>query len=537
MGEQEYLGGIPANTFSPIGPPPPVLGTTNEGQQVSTFGNFTLLPDQALIVKVPPVEAGYQNAEMINVWTNPLGSSIQTGSLNPSQTFRGADGYTYYVISSSDPGVANWLNTDGHPDGEVYMRFADLPPGGTTADYPAITTQVVNLADVKSNLPTDFPVVTARQRAAELNLRVLENGYMLDQSRNIGWVTYTLEFDQIKNAMGADEFDSIFGSQKDVPSVMDRIFNSNLRPHILPVAQGMLANPRGAFSALVQNVPLLARDVVLPVLVAIGRVHEAIASGAGLGGLLRVLNQTITDPATSITAGFINARNDLAVAMMNSHSYDPLTSKNWANVGTQLAELGQQAFKVLAEAISLKPPSAASAVTPASAAEATASADASESAEEAAASTETSESAEETAASTETSESAEEATASTETSESAEETAASTETSESAEEATASTDTSESAEETTASTETSESAEETAASTETSESAEEMAASTDTPATSAKAAKKAAKKADREAKKADREAKKAARADKAAARKADRAAKATSAGARPKPAN
>lgn len=147
--------------------------------------------------------------------TNAFGQTAPavtaTGGLNDTQAFHDPDGYTYYVISSQNPGVANWLDDNGVSNGGIWLRFEDLthPPA---APIP-VTTQVVNVADVREYLPADTPVVTPAEYAAGLKERLFEWDYAHDQNVDKGWLGANLEFGQFKAAMGTDEFSGIFGGQ------------------------------------------------------------------------------------------------------------------------------------------------------------------------------------------------------------------------------------------------------------------------------------------------------------------------------------
>jgi hypothetical protein len=51
------------------------------------------------------------------------------GSRNPRQSAPGAEGDLDFVISIQDPGVANWLDTDGLSQGAMHVRWQGLPTG------------------------------------------------------------------------------------------------------------------------------------------------------------------------------------------------------------------------------------------------------------------------------------------------------------------------------------------------------------------------------------------------------------------------
>jgi hypothetical protein len=181
-------------------------------------------------------------------------------------------------------------------------------------------------------------------------------------------VTANLENDQIKAAIGTSAYNKIFGSQTNVPSVLSRALNPALTPDYLSLAGTILADPSRSLSAIVRNLPLAAQDIMAPTVLAalrlgmlVGNTTAAVlhnlsagqlvgalqAVGAGIQGLGTFINQTIADPATSITAGFLNARDDLAVSVANSKSYAPLTFGTIRNTIGQLGQVNQSAANML----------------------------------------------------------------------------------------------------------------------------------------------------------------------------------------------
>lgn len=343
-GLQKFQNSIPANTFTKIAPSTAVGGPILPGQY-SSFNHFVLQPGQALVVKVPDFDAGYTGAQINNAWTVDAPFANSLGSLNNTQTFHSSDGYTYYVLSGTDPGVGNWIDTGGAPDGNFILRWQAV--NGAVPTTPVVA-QVVNISDVRSALPADTPNVTPSERAAQLKERMFEYNYRANQSKDIGWVIANLQFDQIRDAVGGTTFDQMFGTQDNVPSVLDRIVSPSLRPDVLAVTRSLFANPQPTLAALWQNLPLAANDVALPIVLAVARVElvavqtfnairDAITTGQPLaipaalanavGGLVNVVNKTLTDPATSITAGFLNARDDLATAVLNAKVPAPAAAK------------------------------------------------------------------------------------------------------------------------------------------------------------------------------------------------------------------
>ncbi|HET9875128.1 MAG TPA: hypothetical protein VFQ37_05110, partial [Mycobacterium sp.] len=367
FGQFAGVGNVPVNTFSSIAPtaehiPGPLLSN-----QLTSLGHFSLAPDQALIVTVPDIDSSYSSIMLANDWgqTDPFVTAF--GSLNNTQAFHDPNGFTYYVISSQDPGVANWVDDSGINNGGVWLRWQNITGPVPTTPVQA---EVVNVADVKNSigtlLPTDTPLVTPAEHAADLQERLFEYGYAHDQAHGIPWVGANLMYDQVKAAMGADQFNAIFGGQQDVPSVLDRLTPA-LSPNLMTVAHDILTNPAGSLSAIVNNVPLAIKDIELPIILLAERlqllVEETVQAvqgdissghwlqvladlGTGVKGLGGVFNETWTDPATSITAGILNARDDLAVAVMNAPSGFASLSES-APLWNSLVELNQALLSTL----------------------------------------------------------------------------------------------------------------------------------------------------------------------------------------------
>ncbi|WP_329780088.1 hypothetical protein [[Mycobacterium] nativiensis] len=349
FGLQHLQNTLPDNSFTPI---TSTLGQIAGGPilpgQLASFGHFELGPDQALIVKVPTIDADYSSIQSNDAWANDYPSVIAQGSLNNTNTFQGADGFTYYVISSQDPGVANWIDNSGAPDGNILLRWQGVTGGGPAA---GVQTEVVKIADVRNALPDDMPTVTAAERAVDLQLRLFEYGYAQDQFLGPGWVTAHLELDQIKNAIGADEFSQIFGGQVDVPSVLDRLTDPALVPDVSALGHAVFANPVGSLSALINNLPLAVKDIEMPMVLAALRLDLALGSGGHALGLDTLFNDTFIDPASSITAGVLNARDDLSVAIMHADSYT-LSASDFTSAWDLLAQSGQSVSEMLSAGFS-----------------------------------------------------------------------------------------------------------------------------------------------------------------------------------------
>jgi hypothetical protein len=112
----------------------------------------------------------------------------------------------------------------------------------------------------------------------------------------------------------------------------------------------LLTNPIGSLEAIFNNLPLAASDINLPTELALGQTVLSLLFPQQIGSLL---NDTVFDPNTGIIAGFLNARDDLATAVLTANHDFPtelgsFATLEWANMtelvqstsSTLLTELG-----------------------------------------------------------------------------------------------------------------------------------------------------------------------------------------------------
>ena len=148
--------------------------------QVQSAGYFSLTDDQALVVTVDPGKARYFNLPVTDLWTITGNYWDTPSSLNTDQAIANPDGTYTFVVSPTDPGVANWVSTEGLNQGTISMRFQDFDP--TSDKAPTVETAVVPLAQLGGVLPPTTVYVTEEERAAQIAQRQL--GY------NRRWAPY-----------------------------------------------------------------------------------------------------------------------------------------------------------------------------------------------------------------------------------------------------------------------------------------------------------------------------------------------------------
>lgn len=137
--------------------------------QVYVAGRFVLQPGEAFVVDVSDGGAEYFTVPLSNLWGTTLDILDRTGSLNKAQSVANDDGTHTYVIAADDPGVHNWIDTDGLLEGILTLRMAEFPEGGPRPDLSA-SGRVVALDRLDAELP-GVARVTPQQRRDQLAAR------------------------------------------------------------------------------------------------------------------------------------------------------------------------------------------------------------------------------------------------------------------------------------------------------------------------------------------------------------------------------
>lgn len=126
---------------------------------------FEVQPDEALVIRFTPPVAYYWNFELNNYWMASVDYRYHLSSINSKQAALETDGSATIVVSHEDPGVPNWLGTDGHCEGHLGLRWMQADSS------PVPETQLVKLADLAAALPASARRITPEARAAQLRGR------------------------------------------------------------------------------------------------------------------------------------------------------------------------------------------------------------------------------------------------------------------------------------------------------------------------------------------------------------------------------
>ena len=120
---------------------------------------WRLEPDEALIVEFDAIDEFWM-ASLGGVFMNSFDYLYRPVSYTPSRASVDGDGRVRLVMAHTDPGLHNWLDTQGFEQGILAFRTMMASAG------PLIDTRTVPLAGVADELPADSVRVTPDERVA-----------------------------------------------------------------------------------------------------------------------------------------------------------------------------------------------------------------------------------------------------------------------------------------------------------------------------------------------------------------------------------
>ena len=198
------LSSLPANQ---VRTPAPTQGGL--AGQLSSLSHFDLAPGQALVVSVGKSDAAYQGFEAADAFAQSLPYATHQSSLNATQAQLSSDGRYWFVVAAKDPGVPNWIDTEGYTQGFLFLRWQELTGTLPPADDP--TSRVVALADVRSALPAGTPMITSAQRKAALAARDKAEAHRLRTASNQSAGILTGYLRQIAAEVGRGPLLAVYG--------------------------------------------------------------------------------------------------------------------------------------------------------------------------------------------------------------------------------------------------------------------------------------------------------------------------------------
>lgn len=126
------------NEFNPAGQWRGTAGQNAYGNMHAWYAsaNYELGPDEALVITGRFPECRFANVVLWNAFMQSYDFANRRISLNRNQIEYEKDGSYRIVVAHRDPGVPNWLDTEGRPKGHMYWRylFPISAPGAPTTE-------------------------------------------------------------------------------------------------------------------------------------------------------------------------------------------------------------------------------------------------------------------------------------------------------------------------------------------------------------------------------------------------------------------
>jgi hypothetical protein len=153
--------------------PPPLIRPAPPGELpwgMTGVGRFLLAGDEAMVFTLDPVSAEYLGAMVATPWLVGRDYANRTGTLNNFQAAKNPDGSITYVTGPKDPGIQNWLDTDGLHEGYMLFRW-ELLQSVPDPRLAVRDVKIVKAAEVASALLYPTPKFSAEDRRTQTAAR------------------------------------------------------------------------------------------------------------------------------------------------------------------------------------------------------------------------------------------------------------------------------------------------------------------------------------------------------------------------------
>jgi hypothetical protein len=157
-----FTGASPANQ---VFPPRNVPG----GSEDIYYGGlrWVLGEDEALLIEFEPPDARYWSFQWYTFgWFELPEYAHRQTTLNNGQARVDADGRVRIVVSTRDPGIENWIDTEGRESGSMTYRYI------WSENAPVPTAQMVPIEALAKALPGDTPAFGPADRARQIDQRL-----------------------------------------------------------------------------------------------------------------------------------------------------------------------------------------------------------------------------------------------------------------------------------------------------------------------------------------------------------------------------
>ncbi len=130
------------------------------------YCKWVLAPNQALLVVCEPPEAAYWSFCNYSLhWLEARDVANRQVSLSDHQLHVDDDGLVRLVLSAVDPGVSNWLDTQGYAEGLLLYRWV------WARTNPVPQGELIHLDELPAKMPLSHPRVDVAERRRRLSVR------------------------------------------------------------------------------------------------------------------------------------------------------------------------------------------------------------------------------------------------------------------------------------------------------------------------------------------------------------------------------
>lgn len=111
------------NTIAPPYPVPTKTFGWAAGDAAYAMGSYELAPDEALVIRGRSPECSFWNLCLWNPLLHTYNYDRGRVTINGDQAVYEPDGSWVVMISDRDPGHPNWVSTQGHRSGRIWLRW------------------------------------------------------------------------------------------------------------------------------------------------------------------------------------------------------------------------------------------------------------------------------------------------------------------------------------------------------------------------------------------------------------------------------
>jgi hypothetical protein len=134
--------------------------------QAYSIGHFRLADDEGLLIRMTLGTAVYAVVPVTNFWGGVGDFLNHRTSVGTPRAEMDPDGAYTFVVSPRDPGIFNWVDTNGLDEGIICARWVGFRD--ELGPKPAIEARVMRVVELAAELPPGTPRCSPQQRQAQL---------------------------------------------------------------------------------------------------------------------------------------------------------------------------------------------------------------------------------------------------------------------------------------------------------------------------------------------------------------------------------